>query len=337
VIFCIDAPPGTAVQAGQEGNPAIGPCVITIKEVRKILALHWLWTSGMPPGINVECFRRDPYVFLSLLSNYYPKSSHQLGAIGQQPLLDVTLMFLNRSIVVEGAIAIITNLSMSKTFLFEDLNKCDLLVDAVYTGGSKGNAGDDPIDRVVGGGNQGGFRYLGSPRNNDLKLCVLYSNLGDPEWPDELIPANSTFVYYGDNKRPRCELLKTRRGGNLILRNVFADLHRSRRTFIPPFLIFTKGLKGRDAIFRGLAVPGAIGISQGKDLVAISKARAGQPFLNYRAIFTILNVPSISRTWLNELRCGTRQSENAPEPWVNWINDGVYTPLQAMSGTGTAS
>jgi hypothetical protein len=111
---------------------------------------------------------------------------------------------------------------MRKTFLFEDLGKSDLVIDALYAGGSKGNAADDPIDRVVGGGNQGGFRYLCSPINNDLKLCVLYSELSDPDWPDELNPEGGTFVYYGDNKRPGHELDETSRGGNLILRNVFA-------------------------------------------------------------------------------------------------------------------
>jgi Restriction endonuclease AspBHI N-terminal len=126
---------------------------------------------------------------------------------------------------------------MRKTFVFEVLGKSDLLIDATYAGGTKGNAADDPIDRVVGGGNQGGFRYLGSPRNNNLKLCVLYSELRDPEH----------------------ELHETSRCGNLILRSAFEDLHHGRRTSIPPFFIFTKGETGRDVVFRGLAVPGAIG------------------------------------------------------------------------------
>jgi hypothetical protein len=222
---------------------------------------------------------------------------------------------------------------MRKTFLFEDLSESDLLVDAAYAGGSKGNVADDPIDRVVGGGNQGGFRYLGSPRNNSLKLCVLYSELFDPDWPDELNPESGTFVYYGDNKKPGHELHKTPRGGNLILRSAFEDLHHGRRTSIPPFFIFTKGETGRDVVFRGLAVPGAIGIPQTEDLVAIWKTKGGQRFQNYRAIFTILDGSSISRMWLNDLRRGARLSEKAPGPWVKWINGGAYTPLEAIAVT----
>jgi hypothetical protein len=170
------------------------------------------------------------------------------------------------------------NGDMRKTFLFEDLGASDLLIDAAYVGGSKGNVADDPIDRVVGGGNQGAFRYLGSPRDNNLKLCVLYSELCDPDWRDELNPESGTFVYYGDNKKPGHELHKTPRNGNLILLNAFDGLHYGRRTSIPPFFIFTKGEKGRDVIFRGLAAPGAIGIPQTEDLVAIWKTKPGSGF-----------------------------------------------------------
>ena len=126
-------------------------------------------------------------------------------------------------------------------FPFEDLPNCDLLVDAVYEGGSKGNASDDPIGRIVAVGNQGGFRYAGSPGKRDLKLCVLYSELSDPDWPDELNFESGTFVYYGDNKEPGKDLHDTARRGNLVLRNCFDDLHQGLRSTIPPFLIFTKG------------------------------------------------------------------------------------------------
>jgi Restriction endonuclease AspBHI N-terminal len=46
------------------------------------------------------------------------------------------------------------------------------------------------------------FRYVGSPRERTLKLCVLYSELADPDWPDELRVETGVFIYYGDNKRP---------------------------------------------------------------------------------------------------------------------------------------
>jgi len=95
----------------------------------------------------------------------------------------------------------------------------------------------------------------------------------------------------------------------------------------------TKGEKGRDVNFRGLAAPGAIGIPQTEDLVAIWKTKTGQRFQNYRAIFTILDAPKIPQMWLNDLRRGARVSEHAPGPWVKWINGGAYTPLEAIAVT----
>jgi Restriction endonuclease AspBHI N-terminal/Restriction endonuclease len=162
---------------------------------------------------------------------------------------------------------------------------------------------------------------------------VLYSELSDQDWPDEFYPESGRFLYYGDNKNPGHELHETRRSGNLILRNAFEDLHHGHRKSIPPFFIFTKGATGRDVIFRGLAVPGAIGIPQTEDLVAIWKTKAGQRFQNYRAIFTILDVPRILRVWLNEIKGGNPLSENAPEPWMKWINGGTYAPLEAKAVT----
>jgi hypothetical protein len=82
-----------------------------------------------------------------------------------------------------------------------------------------------------------------------------------------------------------------------------------------------------------LAVPGAVGIPQTEDLVAIWKTKVGQRFQNYRAIFTILGVPNITRLWLNDLRRGARLSENTATSWVKWTNGGAYTPLVAEAVT----
>jgi hypothetical protein len=46
---------------------------------------------------------------------------------------------------------------------FEGLMEADLIVDAVYQGGHKGNTGDDPISKLMGCGNQGGCRITKSP------------------------------------------------------------------------------------------------------------------------------------------------------------------------------
>jgi hypothetical protein len=50
-----------------------------------------------------------------------------------------------------------------KIISFDQSATSSLVVDAVYEGGSNGNAGDDPISKLLKGtGNQGGFRVAGS-------------------------------------------------------------------------------------------------------------------------------------------------------------------------------
>ena len=41
---------------------------------------------------------------------------------------------------------------MSRLFRFNELEGADLIVDATYKGGTAGNAGDDPIHKLLGCG-----------------------------------------------------------------------------------------------------------------------------------------------------------------------------------------
>jgi hypothetical protein len=68
---------------------------------------------------------------------------------------------------------------MAKVFSISELQTADLVIDAIYEGGTKGNSGDDVLGKLIpGAGNQGGFRSVGgwdSPR-----LVILYSSMDDP-------------------------------------------------------------------------------------------------------------------------------------------------------------
>ncbi len=218
----------------------------------------------------------------------------------------------------------------AKKINFSELPNSDLFVDALYTGGNKGNVSDDPISKLMHVGNQGGFRYSGSLLNNNIKLVVLYSSLDELDWPDTLDIESGILYYYGDNRSPGYELHKTKKGGNVLLKNIFDFLHKKGgRRFIPPIFVFTKTGHGRDVIFRGLAVPGAKGISQTQDLVAIWKSDHRKRFQNYRAIFTILNTPHIKRIWINDILAGNSMSLNCPAVWRRWITKGTVSPLYA--------
>ena len=95
-------------------------------------------------------------------------------------------------------------------------------------------------------------------------------------------------------------------------------------------LIFfaTKGQKGRDAVFRGLAVPG-VEADPADDLVAIWRSKKGERFQNYRAKFTILDTGTVSREWIDAVRAGDPLHASAPAAWRKWMEKGVYEPLTA--------
>jgi hypothetical protein len=210
-----------------------------------------------------------------------------------------------------------------------DLSSCDMVIDQEYGQTIAGNARDEPIHRLLGVSNQGGFRYLG--QSNALRMLVLFFSFDDPDWPDYIDSASGAFVYYGDNKRPGKELHDTPRRGNQILRSVFdhANAVPPRRELVPPVFVFAKGGRGRSVLFKGIAVPGAIGLPPSQDLVAVWKSSAGRRYQNYRATFTLLDIGSVSRAWIKDIASQRALSDSTPKPWKVWREKGLITPLRA--------
>lgn len=217
-----------------------------------------------------------------------------------------------------------------KTVLFSQLATADLVVDAVYQGDRKGNAGDDPISHLLSVSNQGGFRYRGSL--DSLDLVALVSSMNDPDWPDTLDRESGTFIYFGDNKRPGRGLHETLRFGNELLRRFFESAHSgsANRSKVPPIFLFAKTGEWRDVRFLGLAVPGGSDLQRYDDLVAVWRTNKGLRFQNYRARFTILDIPEIQRAWLNELAAGDSSHTAAPKAWLDWVASGRYRPLRSV-------
>lgn len=214
---------------------------------------------------------------------------------------------------------------------FDQLAGADLVVDRVYKGGSAKNAADDPISRLVSVGNQGGFRYRGSVASATVRLVVLYTSGVDPDWPDELDPATGDFTYYGDNKQPGRGLHETRRGGNLLLREMFAAARGDsleRRT-VPPILLFQKGASGRDVVFRGLLAPGSPRLRADEELVAVWRTTADRRFQNYRSHFTVLKTPVVTQAWLAEVVAGETLGAACPAEWRAWVQGRIYQALEA--------
>ncbi|MAQ25498.1 MAG: restriction endonuclease [Pseudomonadales bacterium] len=212
-----------------------------------------------------------------------------------------------------------------------DLSREDLVVDRVYSGSRNGNASDDPLPSLLGVDNGAGFRHLGKrPGIETLKLLVLKTNLNDPDWPDHLNTETGLFIYYGDNKSVR-EIHDTPRQGNLILRNLFDARHRTDCFgHFPPILLFGGTGEYRDVRFLGLAVPGAQNLGPDDDLVAIWRSTGTENlrFQNYRATFTVLDVPVVKREWIDDIQKGdTSTSKHAPGVWLDWVKNRKFTPL----------
>jgi Restriction endonuclease AspBHI N-terminal/Restriction endonuclease len=219
-----------------------------------------------------------------------------------------------------------------KVIPFDELNQADLIVDAIYEGGANGNAGDDPLAKLLSAGNQGGFRCAGAV--DTPRYIVLYTSGDNNDWPDTIDVDTGIVNYYGDNKKPGHELHDTPKKGNLILRNMFSALHEGRFPLltVPPVLLFKKlptAKSSRSVQFKGLCVPGAEKLSATEDLVAVWRSASAQRFQNYKAIFTILDVPKVSRNWLVNLENGREDVLTIPEAFKLWQKMGIYKALIA--------
>lgn len=220
---------------------------------------------------------------------------------------------------------------MKKAVPFELLPSADLWIDRVYRGGPFNDVRDDPIAKLVPVGNQGGFRYSGSPRKQDVRLVVLYTTGSDPDWPDSIDPVTGDFTYYGDNKTPGSELHDTQRHGNALLRDIFAwsRIDQEHRRRVPPILLFERAGTGRDVLFRGLLAPGSPRLSAEDELVALWRTTRQHRFQNYRSHFTILREPVITRDWLTEILAGDPLGSHCPVSWRHWVQGRIYNPLEA--------
>jgi hypothetical protein len=103
----------------------------------------------------------------------------------------------------------------------------------------------------------------------------------------------------------------------------------ARRADVPPVLLFGTAGTYRDVVFLGLLVPGSSQLSGLEDLVAVWKMADEQRFQNYRASFTVLDVPVVSRSWIGDIQRGDPRNEHCPKAWREWVETGSYRSLRA--------
>lgn len=64
---------------------------------------------------------------------------------------------------------------MAERVTFEQLGSCDFVVNAIYEGGTKGDASDDALAKLLKVGNQGGFRIHGKWSAHEFRYAALYT------------------------------------------------------------------------------------------------------------------------------------------------------------------
>lgn len=214
--------------------------------------------------------------------------------------------------------------------LFAELATADLVLDRVYEGGKLGHAGDDAIAKLLPVGNQGGFRFKGSVTRGTVRLVVLYTSGAEVDWPDRIEPTTGDFTYYGDNRKPGNDLHQTPRGGNELLRRIFAASRAGdvERQSVPPVFLFER-VNGRDVRFRGLLAPGSDRLGSDEELVAIWRTTRDLRFQNYRSHFTVLKTPLVTRTWIDQILAGDPLGQACPPEWRRWVKSRIYQALAA--------
>lgn len=214
---------------------------------------------------------------------------------------------------------------------FEQIGISNLIVDSVYQAGSMPNLGSEVLSKLTHVGNSGGFRKC-KKRINGRKIketayVCIYSTGNELEWRDELDRTLGRFTYWGDNRTAGNPITSTQFHGNKFLQEIFSKMTLGLRKQIPPVFVFQK-YTGRDVIFLGLAVPGDRRINPQDALVAVWAQNSKGRYQNYKATFTILDIPEIDRRWLDDLENNQGlESEFAPKVWKEWVKNGRYKPL----------
>lgn len=129
------------------------------------------------------------------------------------------------------------------TYTFEELSDAPLYVDSVYQSGFSPTMAREVLSKLMGCGNQGGFRPVSRTDAYGKKqklpaYVVLVTSTREPEWPDFLDVETGVFHYYGDNRQAGTAI--DGKPGNRLLERVFELLHKKNKVKYLPFLFSNK-------------------------------------------------------------------------------------------------
>ena len=215
---------------------------------------------------------------------------------------------------------------------FSEIEAANLIVDAVYEGGTTKDLGSEVLSKVMHVGNSGGFRKCmkldeNGEKTKEVAYVCIYTTGEEIEWRDEVDRTLGRFTYWGDNRKAGNPMLRTKFGGNLFLQDIFAKLAIGHRKQIAPVFIFQKYC-GRDVVFCGVAVPGDRRMNPQDALVSVWAQNNEGRYQNYKSTFTILDIPQIDKRWLWDLENGNGyESQYVPKTWKHWVDKNEYRPL----------
>jgi len=154
---------------------------------------------------------------------------------------------------------------MAEHIPFEQLVSGDFVVNAIYEGGTKRNASDDAVAKLLKAGNPGGFRIHGKLRAHEFRHAAPYTSGAETDGPDRLDVNTGLFTYFGDNRKPCKQLHQTSCRGNEMLRFVFEAIHAPtpQRELVPPFFVFGKVGRSRSPVPRAHTCYAASGCAGG--------------------------------------------------------------------------
>ena len=227
----------------------------------------------------------------------------------------------------------------TKRFKYEELDKADLFIDAIYMSPRPPKQGlaNEVLSKFLKVQNMGGFRVAKKADKTGDAYLVLYLNGYTPAWPDDFDTETGILTYYGDNIEAGSDVEKTSKGGNSILCQIFDNLAKGGNALkdIPPILLFQETDDEKyDVRFLGLAVPGVPNIHPDEYFSTVWRTQDGVRFSNYVAKFTVIKLKEgcIRKEWLYALKQNSDKAMDwAPSAWKDFIQKGLagIEPLAA--------
>jgi len=205
----------------------------------------------------------------------------------------------------------------NKEYKFEDLPSAPLIPGFNYLSGNSKTISDDIFNSLLGTGNSAGMRSKMSSNHHQAFMVIISNPSAKSYYPDQYNIANSTLLYWGDQRKENISWKETKQKGNIKVWNLFKDVSHNDFSNVFPIFYFKKSEPGRSHKYIGMAFPYLAYTDSKHDIVL---ERTLFNVNNLRFEFVIDNTSCISREWISNLLNGEFKTEHAPKPWLDFIN-----------------